>query len=62
MKCNVFINKGNQHVEKKHVLDVKITIAFINMVDVHVTTTRRNVFEAQEFNDKEPLKKKSATY
>ncbi len=43
----VFINKGNQNVEKKHVFDVNVTITFMNMVDMHVTTTRRNVFEAQ---------------
>jgi hypothetical protein len=58
----VFINKGNQNVEKKHVFDVKVTITFMNMVDVHVTTTKRIFFEAQKFNDKEPLKNKSATY
>ncbi len=52
------INKGNQNVEKKHVFDVKITFTFMNMVDVHVTTTRSKFFEAQKFNDKEPLKKK----
>jgi len=34
----------------------------MNMVDVHVTTTKRIFFEAQKFNDKEPLKNKSATY
>jgi hypothetical protein len=34
----------------------------MNMVDVHVTTTRNKVFEAQEFKDKEPLKNKNATY
>jgi len=58
----VFINKSNQNAEKKHVFDVKITITFMNMVDVYVTTTRKKKFEAQEFNDKEPLKNKSATY
>jgi hypothetical protein len=52
----------SQNVEKKHVFDVKVTITFMNMVDVHVTTTKRNFFEAQKFNDKEPLKNKSATY
>jgi len=34
----------------------------MNMVDVHVTTTRNKNFETQEFKDKEPLKNKSATY
>jgi hypothetical protein len=58
----VSINKGNQNVEKKHVFDVKVTFTFMNMVDVHVTTTRSKFFEAQEFNDKEPLKNKNATY
>jgi hypothetical protein len=42
----MFKNKGNQNVEKKHVANVKVTIAFMNMVDVHVTTTRSKVFEA----------------
>ncbi len=54
--------KGNQNVEKKHVADVKVTITFMNMVDVHVTTTRSKNFETQEFKDKEPLKNKNATY
>jgi len=58
----MFKDKGNQNVEKKHVVDVKVTITFMNMVDVHVTTTRSKIFETQEFKDKEPLKKKSATY
>jgi hypothetical protein len=44
------------------VADVKVTITFMNMVDVHVTTTRSKIFETQEFKDKEPLKNKSATY
>jgi hypothetical protein len=58
----MFKDKGNQNVEKKHVANVKVTIASMNMVDVHVTTTRNKVFEAQEFKDKEPLKNKNATY
>jgi hypothetical protein len=58
----MFKDKGNQNVEKKHVTNVKVTIASMNMVDVHVTTTRNKVFETQEFKDKEPLKNKNATY
>ncbi len=57
----MFKDKGNQNVEKKHVANVKVTIASMNMVDVHVTTTRIKNFKAQEFKDKEPLKK-NATY
>jgi hypothetical protein len=41
----MFKDKGNQNVEKKHVVDVKVTIAFMNMVDVHVTTTRNKVLK-----------------
>ncbi len=52
----MFKDKGNQNVENIHVVNVKVTIASMNMVDVHVTTTRSKVFEAQEFEDKEPLK------
>ncbi len=54
----MFKQKNNQNVEKKHVANVKVTIAYMNMVDVHVTTTRSKVFKAQEFKDKEPLKTK----
>jgi len=42
----MFKDKSNQNVEKKHVADVKVTIASMNVVDVHVTTTRSKVFEA----------------
>ncbi len=42
----MFKNKGNQNVDKEHVANVKVTIASMNMVDVHVTTTRSKVFEA----------------
>jgi hypothetical protein len=42
----MFKDKGNQNVEKKHVADVKVTIASMNVVDVHVTTTRSKLFEA----------------
>jgi len=49
---SMFKDKGNQNVEKKHVADVKVTITFMNMVDVHVTTTRSKHFETQEFKDK----------
>jgi hypothetical protein len=52
----MFKDKGNQNVEKKPVTDVKVTITFMNMVDVHITTTRSKNFETQEFKDKEPLK------
>jgi hypothetical protein len=41
----MFKDKGNQNVEKKHVVNVKVTITSMNMVDVHVTTTRSKVFE-----------------
>jgi hypothetical protein len=42
----MFKDKGNQNVEKKHVANVKVTIASMNMVDVHVTTTRIKNFKA----------------
>jgi hypothetical protein len=33
-------DKGNKIKNNKLIVDVKITIAFENMVDVHVATTR----------------------
>ncbi len=36
----MFKDKGNQNVDKKHVVNVKVTIVSMYMVDVHVTTIR----------------------
>jgi hypothetical protein len=38
----MFKNKGRKIVENKLVAEVKIVIALVNMVDVHVATTYNN--------------------
>ncbi len=37
---NILKNKGGKTTKKKLVIDVKITTTLVNMVDVHVGTTR----------------------
>jgi hypothetical protein len=43
----MFKDKGNKTTKKKHV-DVKVTIAFLNMVDMHVATTKSKVIKIQK--------------
>ncbi len=37
---NIFKNKGGKTIEEKLVIDVKIITTLVNMVDVHVGTTK----------------------
>jgi hypothetical protein len=54
----MFKDKGNITTKKKHV-DVKVTIAFSNMVDMHVATTKSKIIKVQKFKEHEPRKNKS---
>ncbi len=51
-KCRVIKHKLtnclNKVVKKKFVVNVKVTIASINMVDVHVATTKVNMLKEHE--------------
>ncbi len=55
---NMFKDKGNKTSKNKHV-DVKVTIASLNMVDMHVATTKSKVIKVQKFKEHEPRKDKS---
>lgn len=54
---NTFKDKGNKTTKKKHV-DVKVIIAFLNIVNMHVATTKSKVIKIQKFKEHEPRKNK----
>jgi hypothetical protein len=54
----MFKDKGNKTTKKKHV-DMRVTIAILNMVDMHVATTKSKVIKVQKFKEHEPRKDKS---
>ncbi len=45
-------------LENKPIAKVKVVIALINMVDVHVTTIRMKTTRKQVFKDQKPQKNK----
>jgi hypothetical protein len=45
----VFKDKGGKFVESKLITEVKVTIASVNMVDVHFATTQNKAIEEHVF-------------
>jgi len=50
--------KGNKTPKKKSIVDVKVMTKLINMVDVHVATTRSKETKVHVFREWEPKKNK----
>ncbi len=56
----MFQRKNASNLERKMVVEVKIVIAYVNVVDINVVT-RKRIAEDQMFQEKEPRKNKSTT-
>ncbi len=57
---NMFKDKRGQTIEFKPIIEVKLVIASVNMVDVNVITQNKTS-EKHVLKDREPKKNKSAT-
>ncbi len=60
MKCITRSRTREIKTTKKKHVDVKVTIAFLNIVDVHVATTKNKVIKIEKFKEHEPRKNKGA--